>query len=138
MGVKKGPHPQQSASGIRKGADADPSIKFSFRFFDATDADLCPAEFSPGYVQTLMERLKALSGWTVKEFVSGGGKALRNHPIDWKGTSRPDGFPLPEQYQAYTPFQFSLTANEYGRVHGLLIGDTFCIVWLDHHHRLYP
>ena len=136
--MKKTTGAKQSPSGIKQATPHDAPLRFSFRFFDSSDSNVCPAEFNPGYVQTLMERLKALSTWTVNEFVSGKGKALRNHPIDWQGTSRPDGFPLPEQYDAYTPFQFSLSANEYGRVHGLLIDDTFCIVWLDHHHNLYP
>ena len=85
-----------------------------------------------------MERLKALSRWKVSDFVNPQGRAIRNHPIDWSGTSKPEGFGLPDQYDAYTPFQFSLTANEHGRVHGLLIDDTFHVVWLDHDHKLYP
>jgi hypothetical protein len=138
VGVKKGRHPVASASGIKKQPPPNPNLRFSFRIFDATDVELCPATFADGYVQALMERLKGLSTWTVNEFVSGGSKALRNHPIEWEQTARPDGFSLPEQYEAYTPFQFSVSANERGRVHGLLIDDTFHIVWLDQDHNLYP
>jgi hypothetical protein len=34
--------------------------------------------------------------------------------------------------------QFCLSANEHGRVHGIIIDDTFYVIWLDHDHRLYP
>jgi hypothetical protein len=138
MPVKKGRHPQQSPGGIRKAAVVNPGLRFSFRLFDANDPELCPATFADGYVQALMDRMKSLSTWTVNEFVAGGTKGLRNHPIYWDGTARPDGFSLPEQYEAYTPFQFSVSANERGRVHGLLIDDTFHVIWLDQDHRLYP
>lgn len=136
--VKKGRHPDGTGQGIKKGHVPNPSLRFSFRLFDCTDAEVCPATFKEGYVQTLMERLKSLSTWTVNEFASGGSKALRNHPIKWEDTARPDGFKLPDQYDGYTPFQFSLSVNEWGRVHGLLIDDTFHVVWLDQDHRVYP
>ncbi|WP_202393063.1 hypothetical protein [Alteraurantiacibacter buctensis] len=107
--------------------------------FDSTDEELCPRVFRDGYVQTLMERLKSMSSWTVLEFVTPRGKAARNHPIAWEQTSRPKGFAhLPEQLRDSPAFQFTLTANAHGRVHGLLIDDTFHVVWLDHDHRLYP
>lgn len=100
---------------------------------------MCPPEFESGYVQSLMERLKAISSWTVREFVTPQGKAARNHTITWGDTSRPKGFPnLNEQYEAYPAFQMSLSANKYGRMHGLLIDDTFHVIWLDQGHRLYP
>ena len=136
--VSKPKHSKVSASGIRQVTASDAPLRFSFRFFDPSDCDVCPPVFRDGYVHILMERLKALSAWTVNEFVSPKGKGIRNHPIDWVDTSKPDGFGLPEQYEAYTPFQFSLTANEHGRVHGLLVDDTFHVIWLDHDHRLYP
>ena len=35
------------------------------------------------------------------------------------------------------PWQFALSANEHGRVHGFLIQNRFYIVWLDPEHELY-
>ncbi|ELU7233491.1 hypothetical protein SCL96_003408 [Escherichia coli] len=43
-----------------------------------------------------------------------------------------------EQFQSYTPYQFAVSRNEHGRVHGFFIGNVFHVVWLDPHHRLYP
>jgi len=137
--VSKGQHSKRSASGIRQVSQSDAPLRFSFKLFDSSDNEVCPPKFRDGYVQILMERLKAISAWTVQEFLTPRGQAIRNHGITWDETSRPDGFShLPNQYEAYPAFQFSLSANQHGRVHGLLIDDTFHIVWLDHDHRLYP
>jgi len=48
-------------------------------------------------------------------------------------------FGLPNEEQVVdTPYQFSLSSNEHGRVHGFLIDEVFYIVWLDPDHQLYP
>ena len=138
MGVKKGKHDDKSHGGIKKAPVPNVILRFSFSLFDGSDLEVCPEIFKDGYVRQLMERLKAISGWTVIDFVTPKGKAIRNHPIDWSETARPRGFQLPEQYDAYMPYQFSLSANQWGRVHGLLIDDTFYIIWLDQDHRVYP
>lgn len=137
--VSKSKKAKATKSGVIKVANNDAPLKFSFKMFDSSDEEMCPKVFQDGYVQTLMERLKSMSGWTVLDFVTPKGKSVRNHPIDWGKTARPDGFMhLPEQLRDYPAFQFSVTANAYGRVHGLLIDDTFHVIWLDHDHRLYP
>ncbi|WP_205214998.1 MULTISPECIES: hypothetical protein [Sphingomonas] len=139
MKPKKSKLPAQSDSGIKKAEVKPPLLKFSFRLFDASDDEACPAPFKEGYVQALMERLKSLSGWTVKEFATPQGRAVRNHTIDWSDTARPEGFShLNEQLRAYEAHQFSVSANLWGRVHGILIDDTFHVVWLDQNHVVYP
>ena len=100
---------------------------------------MCPGTFPDGYVHVLMKRLKDLEGWTVNEFIGKQNKTLRNHTHDWAKTTRPNGFSiLPQQWQDYPGWQFCLTANEYGRVHGVLKDGAFYVVWLDRDHRLYP
>ena len=100
---------------------------------------MCPGTFPDGYVRVLMKRLKELEGWTVNEFIGKQNKTLRNHRHDWAKTARPNGFSnLPQQWQDYPGWQFCLTANEYGRVHGVLKDDAFYVVWLDRDHHLYP
>ena len=124
---------------MRQVAADDALLRFSFRFFDVTDAEICPANFRDGYTQMLMARLNNLSSWTVRRFNERFDRTIRNHKIEWVETSRPKGFvQLNEQFRAYPAWQFSLTANEHGRVHGLMIDDTFHVVWLDHNHILYP
>lgn len=84
-----------------------------------------------------MERLKALSGLTNQELLVNRSSALRCHPIKWEDTSE-TGFGLPNEEQLVdTPYQFSLSSNEHGRVHGFLIDTVFYVVWLDPDHLLY-
>jgi hypothetical protein len=123
---------------IPKTSLKDEPLSFSFKFY-CKDADVCPGEYENEYTQKLIERLKALSGWTITEFLTKYDKAVRNHAIDWTETARPNGFDhLPAQLRDGPAWQFSVSANEHGRVHGLLLGATFYIVWLDYNHRLYP
>lgn len=123
---------------IRKTDVRGERLAFSFRFFTDDEA-LCPRNRPDDYTQTLMERLRDLSNWTVADFVEKRSKTVRNHPITWSETSRAAGFAhLPEQVRDEPAWQFSLSANEHGRVHGLLIGSLFHVVWLDCNHQLYP
>jgi hypothetical protein len=113
-------------------------LRFSFSYFN-NDAQLCPRIFAEHYTQKLMERLKELSRWTLRRFTETRSSAVRNHFITWSDTARPGGFAhLPQQLRDGPAWQFGISANEYGRVHGLLVGAIFYVVWLDYHHQLYP
>ena len=126
-------------SSIKKSKSDDSSLSFSFRFFDASDEEVCPATFQDGYTRTLMLRLKALSEWTVQKFTERPEKNMRNHKIDWADTSRPGGFGrLKQEHRGTQAWQFGVDETSLGRVHGFFIGTTFYIIWLDHHHKLYP
>lgn len=124
---------------IHKGEIPNPELLFSFKYFDASDSEICPSSFSGGYTQTLMDRLKALSAWTMLEFTGSRSQTIRSHPHNWELTSRPEGFQhLPKHLRSLTGWQFQLSSNEHGRVHGFLIRQTFYVVWLDRDHKLYP
>ena len=45
---------------------------------------------------------------------------------------------LNEQLRGEDAWEFEITRNEHGRVHGLLLDETFYIVWIDPDHNLYP
>ncbi len=131
--------PPSAVGGIKKVKVPNNLLRFSFKFFDGADDELCPTAFPDGYTRTLMERMRDLSSWTISQFESRVDKAVRNHKHDWSKTSRPNGFSsLNEQFQAYSGWQFQLTANEHGRVHGIIIDNTFYVIWLDVEHNLYP
>lgn len=135
--IRKTKPNKSSPTGIKSGR-SDGNLTFSFKFFDASDPNVCPPIFNDGYTQTLMDRLKSLSGWTVSEFLTNRSSALRSHPVDWSETSKKDGFArLNEQYDGYEPYQFSISSNSHGRVFGLLIGSCFHIIWLDCGHNVY-
>lgn len=121
--------PQQNAA----------TISFSFRYMDHEHNKFSFAAQEPAYFCKVLERMKGLSTMTAREFTADRGGALKSHPIDWHNTSEPDGFShLNEQFQSYTPYQFAISRNEHGRVHGFFINDVFHIVWLDPSHQLYP
>ena len=127
---------------IQKGPIVDEELRFSFKYYDDSDSELCPPLFHENYTQVLMRRLKNLSSMKMKEFTtqfSSRGSALRIHKHDWSETSRPQGFlHLPKHLAGSEGWQFQLTANEHGRVHGIIIGHTFYVIWLDKDHKLYP
>lgn len=118
----------------------DNLLRFSFRHL-TEDATFGPshAAVPAEYLATLLDRLKAVSGMTVSEFRANRDKALRAHTHDWDRTSRKNGYVhLTQQLRDCEPWQFCLTANQHGRVHGILIDEVFYIVWLDPNHALYP
>ncbi|MGI2906186.1 hypothetical protein [Tolypothrix sp. VBCCA 56010] len=89
------------------------------------------------YLEALIQRLRDLSSMTVNEITVINAKRLRCHAIDWDRTTE-TCFGLPNEEQLVdTPYQFQLSSNEHGRVHGFFIENVFYIVWLDPDHRLY-
>lgn len=114
-------------------------LRFSFRYLDAAHPRFTLAAQGGAYLRLLLARLRDLSGLRVSEFRTNRLPSLRIHPIDFgeKGVSV-DGFGLPPWVEAdEKAWQFSLSANEHGRVHGFLVGDTFFVRWLDPGHNLY-
>lgn len=89
------------------------------------------------YWMKLFERLKDLSGLITQDLLSNRSSSLRCHPIRWDDTSE-NSFGLPNEEQLVDmPYQFSLSSNKHGRVHGFFIDEIFYIVWLDPDHQLY-
>lgn len=113
-------------------------IKFSFRFLDLNHPRFDPSLGNDGYLACLLERLRDVSDIRVSEFRSTKSKALRAHKHDWDKTTEPNGFAhLNSQLRDCEPWQFELTANEHGRVHGILLDEVFYVVWMDPKHQLY-
>ena len=113
-------------------------LSFSFQFF----INRPPFELNlsgVGYTLTLLERLRDLGGMTAQQLMSARHSALRCHPIIWSDTTQPNGFHHINEAirEQLTPYQFSLSGNAHGRVHGFFIGDVFYVVWLDPEHQLY-
>lgn len=114
------------------------NISFSFKYLDDDNAKFSFNGQSTDYFRKIFDRLKSLSTMTVTEFVSNRSGSLKSHCIKWEDTSVPQGFKhLNEQFQAYPPYQFAISRNEHGRVHGFFVDNIFHIVWLDPTHNLY-
>lgn len=76
---------------------------------------------------------------SVSEFRASRSGTLRVHPIDFADERvSVDGFGIRGDIDAdELAWQFALSANEHGRVHGFLVDDTFFVRWLDPEHNLY-
>lgn len=136
--VTKPPLPPPSGSVHKAKQLPDDLVRFSFRHYSSTEKFCHPAaDRAHPYLGVLLDRLRDVSGMKLSEFTASG-KTLRSHSHDWASTTEKDGYShLSKQLQECAPWQFSLTANEHGRVHGILIDNVFYIVWLDPEHSLY-
>ena len=129
----------QSQSAMKVGMVAPSKLSFSFRYMDRQHNKFSYSEREAGYFCKVLERLSVLCDKTVLEVQAERSSALRAHPIEWDHTSEPTGFShLNEQLRESRPYQFSISSNAHGRVHGFFIDHVFYVVWLDPDHRLYP
>ena len=117
---------------------ADDLIRFSFKYIDFSEK--YPLQNNDdGYFKSFLDRLRSLSQMKVDEFRANKDKGLRAHTHIWRQTSEPDGFGhLNDQLRQCEPWQFQLSSNKHGRVHGILLDEVFYIIWLDPKHELHP
>lgn len=112
-------------------------ISFFYRYFNDGNDKFLVTNRDARYLEALIQRLRDLSTMTVNEITVTNAKSRRCHAIDWnKTTETCFGFPNEEQL-VDTPYQFQISSNEHGRVHGFFIETVFYIVWLDPEHKLY-
>ncbi|MGI9278211.1 MAG: hypothetical protein ACR2PX_01065 [Endozoicomonas sp.] len=113
-------------------------VSFSFKHLDLSNNKFSISGKNAQYFYKVLERLKNLSELLPGEIQQNRSNALRAHPIEWKQTSERKGFTtLNTQLQGQKPYQFQVSANEHGRIHGFFIGPVFHVVWLDPDHKLY-
>lgn len=116
---------------------SDDNLRFSFKYLhlgNKFNIEDCNYE----YFYNFIIRLKAISCIKVNEFIHNRSDALRCHTHKWENTTEPNGFNnLPLHLQDYPGWQFSLSAAKYGRIHGILINETFYIIWFDPKHKLW-
>jgi hypothetical protein len=118
--------------------DSEP-LRLNFKHLDLTNPKFHHRDCPDGYLEKLLGRLRDLGTYTVKSFRTQHTGALRNHPIDWTRSSEPNGFTcLNEQLRSEEAWQFGISGNEHGRIHGFLIDYTLYIVWVDPKHQLFP
>jgi hypothetical protein len=138
MPIKRGPLAQQGRIPRQEPPhDDDIRLRFSFRHFYITQKfspDRCPN----GYIHKFLERFRDLSHLTVKEFRTNRNATFHIKRIYWEASSEQMGFAnLNEQFRSEEAWEFEITRNEHGRVHGLLMEDTFYIIWIDPEHLLF-
>jgi hypothetical protein len=79
---------------------------------------------------------------SIDDFLDQNNKEHR-HLIDFEATTEKDGFIAApgvdsDQLNYLPAWQFSVSSRTDWRVHGLMSGDTFYVIWLDPLHQLSP
>ncbi|MFH1766833.1 MAG: hypothetical protein ABH826_01935 [Patescibacteria group bacterium] len=80
----------------------------------------------------------SISGMNKQEMTMTNKKVLRCHQINFGTSSISEsgfGLALSSDDDAW---QFQISSNAHGRVHGYFLKNVFYIVWLDPEHELYP
>jgi hypothetical protein len=113
-------------------------LSFSYKYLNSTHAKFQYHRKEAVYFCRVLERFRELSRLTAIEIMGNRSPALRSHPIQWEETTE-KRFGIPREREIVdAPYQFEITANQHGRVHGFFIGPVFYIVWFDPDHNLYP
>lgn len=91
------------------------------------------------YFVTLLDRFREVSRMNKNEMTIQNVRSLRCHQIDFSSSEvSEDSFGILGEDVNKDAWQFQLSSNEHGRVHGYFIENVFYIVWLDPNHELYP
>ncbi len=130
---------KQSTSEIKRiSVEIPKETSFSFRYLQNDNPKFTILNRDARYFESLLIRLRDLSTLTFTEIINNRSKSLRCHLIDWKDTTEPNGFGIPNEEQIVnSAYQFQISSNEHGRVHGFFLENIFYIVWLDPNHNLY-
>lgn len=130
---------QQSLSSInRLDVKIPEGVSFSFRYYQDDKNKFSIGGRDAKYLASLLRRLRDLSQLNAQEVINNQSKSLRCHGIAWKDTTEANGFGIPNEDELVNmPYQFQISANEYGRVHGFFSENVFYVVWLDPDHNLY-
>ena len=139
---KKLKHPsrtKQQAEPRNKPSRYDEDVIFSFKYLDLHGTQkFSIAGCGENYIEKLLLRLKDVSTIRYDDFIKLRSPSLRTHEINWPDTTEPQGFTcLNTALRNQLAWQFEISANEHGRVHGFLLDRIFYVVWLDPYHRLY-
>ena len=135
--LKETPIPRSENTQPTKLSQPEQGISFSYKYLKQDNPKFSIKKQDLKYTIALLTRLQDLSCLSVQELKGNRNKTLRCHPIDWKDTSE-KSFGIPNEEQLVdVPYQFSISANKHGRVHGFFIRQVFYIVWLDPEHQLY-
>lgn len=121
------------------------TLTFSFKHLDLSHPKFKPEYCTLDFWNSFLCALKDLSDNTVEDFCDINHTEHR-HLIVFEDTCEPAGFGIDSTDNDLwmNPWQFALEPdsrtppNSLWRVHGVIISDTFYVIWLDPDHCLYP
>lgn len=109
-------------------------IIFSFRLLELTHRYFNLGGTCIKWFNNVFAKLQDISSITKNELLFEKKDIFRPHPIKWEDVDQKFPFSGLEQLECR---QISF-GKGLGRMHGIMIGNVFYIVWLDPHHNLYP
>ncbi len=116
-------------------------ISFSFRYLKTgPNNKFCHKQKSSAYFCKVIDRLKHICGWTPLQLKTNRNPALKCNPIKWKEPNITEPcFDLinEEDLVGGEAYEFGVSRNEHGRIHGFFRDTIFHIVWLDPDHKLF-
>lgn len=113
-------------------------VSFNFSRLRNYERKFCYQDRESKYFLKLIERLREVCNMSRQEMTVKNRKALRCHQINFSDPSvSEDSFGFSDDDLLEDAWQFQLTSNEHGRVHGFFIESTYYVVWLDPEHQLY-
>ncbi|MEK7655613.1 MAG: hypothetical protein AAB386_02960 [Patescibacteria group bacterium] len=116
----------------------DKKVLFSFQRLQEKEQKFLFSNQEKEYFLKLIERMKSISGMTRQEMISQNTRALRCHNIEFSDSKVSEStFGVKGEDVDDDAWQFQISSNAHGRVHGYFIENVFYIVWLDPKHELY-
>lgn len=119
-------------------------LQFSFKHLDENHPKFKIESCSSDYLRALLLQIKVYSDYTEEQFTDQNNNDHR-HWNFWRDTTETNGFTnLSDEIQNEYSWQFALNPQSRKapganwRVHGMLVGNVFYIVWLDPQHKLAP
>jgi hypothetical protein len=112
-------------------------VKISFKYLHTAHGKFQYDHEPTAYFLKLLARFRDVCQLTSMQMRTTHKEALRCHEHLWEKTTEPNGFGLKGQLAGCEGWQFQLSSNEHGRVHGFFLSDVFFVVWLDPEHKLY-
>lgn len=128
-------------SGLTNPTPIDDTIRVSFNFkhLQKKNKKFDYNNKNKKYFLALLERLKNISEMSKDEMTVQNRRVLQCHPINFTEESvSENGFGKLGKDIPDDAWQFGISKNEHGRVHGYFVDNTFYVVWLDPEHQLYP
>ena len=122
----------------------DQPLRFSFKHLHLEHEKFNVRDCDQEFILAFIRAIREFSTWTIESFTYQKNNFHR-HSFDFANSSEPDGFlSAPhidaEQLGSHEAWQYAVPCERSdvrGRVHGILIDDTFYVVWLDPLHKLF-
>ena len=117
--------------------DIDEKVAFNFSRLCKNHATFSYKSRPQQYFLKLIERFCDVCNMSRIDMIVKNGRALGCHEIDFDDDAvKENSFGLGPEIDD-DAWQFQLTSNAHGRVHGYFVGNIFYVVWLDPEHKLY-